>query len=94
VPMARIVFYGILAAAGVAAIGYLQNDYRLYIAAAFCGIFIGGFGFALSWTRANIKPVEVGLGQHKRYPRWVYWMFWIGLFVSTALRLWDLLHKK
>jgi hypothetical protein len=94
VPMWHIVFYGILAAAGVAAVGYFESDHRLYIAAAFCGVFIGGFGFLLSWMRANVKPVEAGPGQTKRFPRWVYWMFWIGLFTSTALRLWDLLHKK
>jgi hypothetical protein len=94
VAMSRIVFYGILAAAGVAVVGYLNNDHRLYIAAVFCGVFIGGFGFVLSWTRANVKPVETELGQPKRFPRWVYWMFWIGLFASTALRLWQILHKK
>jgi hypothetical protein len=68
----RIIFYGILAAAAVAAVGYFQNDHRLYFFAAFCGIFIGGLGFLLSWTRANIKPVQTGPGQPRRYPSWVY----------------------
>ena len=92
--MWRIVSYGILAAAGVATVGYFQNDYRLYIFAAVCGVFIGGFGFALSWGRANVKPIETEPGHAKRYPRWVYWMFWMGLFASGALRLWGILHKK
>jgi len=90
----RIVSYGILAAAGVAAVGYFQNDHRLYIAAAVCGVVIGGFGFVLSWGRANIKPIQIVPGQPKRYQRWVYWIFWVGLAGSSALKLWDIFHRK
>ena len=90
----RIVFYGILAAAGVAAVGYFQHDPQLYIFAGIAGAFIGGFGFLLSWARANVKPVEGVPGQPKRYPRWIYWMLYGGLAVSAALKLWDITHKK
>jgi len=90
----HIIFYGILAAAGVVAVGYFENDQRLYIAAAFCGVFIGGLGFVLSWARANIKPIQTEPGQPKRYPQWVYWMFWGGLWASIALKAWDVLYKK
>jgi H+/Cl- antiporter ClcA len=94
VAMWRIVFYGILAAVGVAAIGYFQHDHRLYFAAAFCGVVIGGFGFVLSWTRASVKLIQTEPGQPKRFPRWVYWMFWMGLLASAALSLWDILRNK
>jgi hypothetical protein len=90
----EIIAFGALAAAGVATIGYLVNDPRLYVAAPICGVFIGGFGFILGWTRAKIKPIPSAPGQPARYPRWVYWMFWGGLSVSTALKLWDLFEKK
>ena len=90
----RIVFYGILAAAGVAAVGYFEGDHRLYYFAAFAGAMIGGFGFLLSWTRSNVKAVSAGPGQPARFPRWFYWMFYGGLAVSSALKLWDIMHKK
>jgi FtsH-binding integral membrane protein len=82
----RIVVYGLIAASGVALIGYLVNDYRLYIAAAFCGAFIAGFGYLCSWVRANRKP--------ERFPRWIFWLFWLALLTSTALKLWDLFYRK
>lgn len=66
VPIWRIVLYGILAATGVAALGYYQNDHRLYIAAVFCGVFIGGVGFLLSWAGSNIK-IEPIPGQPSPY---------------------------
>lgn len=93
VAMWRITGYGILAAVGVATVGYLQKDHRLYIAAAFFGIVIGGFGFVLNWSRAVIKPIEAAPGLPKRFPRWVYWMFWIGLSASAALKFWDISRK-
>ena len=94
VPMGRIVFYGFLAAAAVAALGYFQHDPKLYIFAIIAGLFIGGFGFAASWTRANVKPIPGEAGQPVRYPAWVRWMFIIGLTASAALKLWDILQKK
>lgn len=93
VPIWRISLYGVLAAAGVATIGYIQHDGRLYLMAIIAGAFIGGFGFWLSWTRANVKPVSGGSGQPARYPKWVYWMFYGGLAVSAALKVWDLARK-
>jgi hypothetical protein len=47
VPTWRIVFYGLLAAAGVAAVGYWQHEPSLYVFAIFAGVVIGGFGFVL-----------------------------------------------
>jgi hypothetical protein len=94
VSLKRVVFYGFLAAAGVAAIGYLTNDPGLYIAAAFAGVAIGGFGFILCWSRDHIKPIPGEKGQPARFPRWVYWMFYGGLAVSAALKFWDIMHKK
>jgi Ni/Fe-hydrogenase subunit HybB-like protein len=94
VPTWRIVFYGILAAACIAALGYYQNDHSLYFAAAIFGVFIGGFGFVLSWARANVKPLPTEQGQPARFPGWVYWMLAIGLLAGTSLRLWNLLHKE
>jgi hypothetical protein len=94
VAMWRIVSYGVLAAGCIAALGYYQNDHKLYYAAAICGVIIGGFGFLLSWTRANVKPIPTEPGLPLRFPRWVYWVFWIGLLMSTALKLWDISHKK
>src|ERR1035437_1260231 len=94
VAMWRIVFYGILAAGGVAAVGYFTNDRGLYIAAAFCGGFIGGFWFFFCYVRAKVKPIPGEIGQPARYPAWVRWMFIIGLVASAALKLWDIMHKK
>lgn len=82
----RIVVYGLIAASGVAIIGYLVNDYRLYIAVAFCGVFIAGFGYLCSWVRTSRKP--------ERFPRWFFWLFWLALLTSTALKLWDLFYRK
>jgi hypothetical protein len=90
----RIVVYGLVAASGVAIIGYLVNDYRLYIAAAFCGAFIAGFAYLCRWVRANMKPVETAPGQPKRFPRWIFWLFWLALLTTTALKLWDLFYRK
>jgi hypothetical protein len=53
VPTWRIVFYGLLAAAGVAGIGYWQHDRNLYVFAFFAGICIGGFGFVLKLARTS-----------------------------------------
>jgi Ni/Fe-hydrogenase subunit HybB-like protein len=94
VAMWRIVFYGFLTAACLTALGYYQNDHKLYYAAGIFGVFIVGFGFVLSWMRANVKPIQTEPGQPKRFPRWVYWMFYGGLSVSIALKLWDVLHKR
>lgn len=47
----RIVFYGLLAAAGVAAIGYWQHEPALYVFAIFAGVFVGGFGLVLKSAR-------------------------------------------
>jgi hypothetical protein len=90
----RVAFYGLLAAGGVAAVGYFTNDHGLYFFAGFAGLAIAGFGFVLCWSRDHVKPVKAGPGQPARFPKWVYWMFYGGLAVSAALQLWDMMHKK
>ena len=90
----RIIFYGILAAAGIAALGYFQHDRGLYIFAGIAGAFICGFGILLSAARSGVKPVQAAPGQPARFPKWVYWMFYAGLGVSIALKLWDITYKK
>jgi hypothetical protein len=94
VTLGRVVFYGFLAAAAVAALGYVTGDHGLYIFAPFAGGAIGFFGFALCWSRDHVKPVQAAPGQPARFPKWVYWMFYGALAVSSALKLWDIMHKK
>jgi hypothetical protein len=53
VPTWRIVFYGLLAAAGVAGIGYWRHERALYVFAIFAGVFIGGFGLILKLARTS-----------------------------------------
>jgi hypothetical protein len=53
VPTWRIVFYGLLAAAGVAGVGYLEHQRDLYVFAIFAGVFIGGFGLILKLARTS-----------------------------------------
>jgi hypothetical protein len=94
VPLWRIVCYGILAAVGVATIGYYNHDHRLYVFAIISGVFIGVFGFALSWTRANVRPIPGGEGRISRYPAWVRWLFIIGVLATAVGKLLDILHKN
>jgi hypothetical protein len=51
VPKWRIVLYGLIAAAGVASLGYLTHDPSFYVAAVPCGFVIGFVGIVLSKTR-------------------------------------------
>jgi hypothetical protein len=51
VPTWRIVFYGLLATAGVAGIRYWQHERALYVFAIFAGVCVGGFGLVLKSTR-------------------------------------------
>ena len=95
VPKRRIVFYGFLTAASVAALGYFQQDPHLYIFAGIAGLFIGAFGFALSRTRANVKPLP---GERtpafSRFPTWVRWLFVIGVCATAVAVVLDITHKK
>lgn len=50
VPKWRIVFYGLLAAAGVAGIGYFSHEPALYVFAVLPAVLISGFGFLLNST--------------------------------------------
>jgi hypothetical protein len=90
----RIVSYGILAAAGMAALGYFQHDHSLYFFAGIAGAFICGFGFFLSAVRASVKPVQVVPEQPARSREWVYWMFFGLLALNIALKLLGITHKK
>ena len=99
VPMRRIVFYGFLAAAAVAALGYFQHDPKLYIFAIIAGVFIGGFGFCLSWMRANVRPnpgeVYPSLSC---FPAWLRWILvavvLIGFGSGIVATVLDILHKR
>jgi hypothetical protein len=51
VPTWRIIFYGLLAAASVAGVGYWQHQRDLYVFAILAGVFIGGFGLLLKSAR-------------------------------------------
>ncbi len=53
VPGWRIICYSLLAAAGVAGIGYWQNDHALYLFAIFAGAAVGGLGFVLQSARTT-----------------------------------------
>jgi xanthine/uracil permease len=94
VPRWRLVAYGFLAAAGVAVLGYYEHDSRMYIAAAACGLVVGGFGFLLSWARANVRPIPGTNGQPAQFPAWVRWLFITGLIASLALKIWDIYQRK
>jgi len=92
-PVSHIVFYGALAAIGVALIGYFSHDEGLYIVAAICGFIVGGIGFIFSWIRSSVKSVPSAQGQSHRFPRWIYWVFWIALLSSSFVKIWLMMHK-
>src|ERR1700744_2468377 len=90
VPMWHIVSYGILAALGIVAVGYVSHDRGLYIFAPITGVFICGFGFVLSWSRVRGRRIQTEPGKPARFPSWAYWIFFGGLAGSVALKLWSL----
>lgn len=95
VPVSRIVFYGFLAVAAVAALGYFQHDPKLYTFAPIAGLIVGGIGCLGNWTRANVRPIP---GETypplSRFPaggRWLIVIFVSAGIVATVL---NILHKK
>jgi hypothetical protein len=96
-PKARIVFYGFLAAAAVAALGYFQHEPKLYIFAGIAGLFIGGFGFLASSARA-LKPLPGGYPRLISFPAWLRWtlivLFVIGIFASIVATVLDILQRR
>jgi hypothetical protein len=58
VPKWRIVSYAIVAAIGVATLGYLLHDHSYYFAAVPCGLFVGIWGFFADKIRTNPKLAE------------------------------------
>jgi hypothetical protein len=87
VPLWRLVSYGLLAAVGVALIGYLSHDrsWLIAIPAIICGVVVTGFGFFLNVARTSSNP------RRFEYARW---LIAVGLALRMALTLWDILHQK
>jgi hypothetical protein len=61
VPTLRFAMYGVLTAAGLAALGYFQHAHYLYTAAVFSGALFGGGGFLLNWLRSHAEPGQPAL---------------------------------
>ena len=88
-------FYGFLTAAAVAALGYFLQDPHLYILAGMAGLLIGAFGFALSRTRADVKPLPgERYPSFSRFPTWVRWLIVIGICAKAIALILDIIHKK
>jgi uncharacterized membrane protein len=95
IPKWRAVFYGFIAAAVTAGLGYLQDDHHLYFGAPFFGVFIGAFAYFVSWVRASAKNQD--LTALIRIRAIIRWLFIIGVFagiVATVLDFMRIFHKK
>lgn len=91
-PMSRVVFFGLFAAAGIAGLGYLQSDHHLYIAAPFFGAFVGGFAYFISWVRASTKNQD--FDALIRIRAIIRWLFIIGVIAGIVATVSDILHRK
>jgi len=61
VPTWRFVFWGVIAALGVALVGWWQHERTLFIAAPIAGAVIGAFGFFIQWSRSHswiLRPLR------------------------------------
>jgi uncharacterized membrane protein HdeD (DUF308 family) len=86
VPRWRLVIWGIVAVAGVAAMGWFLQDRILLIAAVFFGLAIAGFGILFNWMRTS-QWLQANA-------RTLLWLKVVVIVANAALLLWDLLPKK
>jgi hypothetical protein len=82
-----IAAYGIVTAACVAGLGYYFQERRPLIAAVFCGLFVSGIAFALSWARSSTSSVQGKMVVRKRPPAIVGWLLILVVFGAAALRI-------
>ena len=94
VPTWRLLIYGIIATGGVAALGYYQNDKRLYIFSAFCGAFVLAFGFVLSCLRSNGNQVFDRAIDPARSKKRVWLLLAGALLVSSTIKIIFTLNTK